>query len=163
MNAPFLPCKSVISGGQTGVDRAALDFAIAENYAHGGWCPKGRKAEDGPIPERYRLIETESENYRQRTRRNVIDSDGTLILNLGELADGTLETQRIALREGKPYFVVALGDDAWESQFSGVRAWLGQHSINRLNVAGPRESKRPGVYRLARNFLSGLTRARGAG
>lgn len=150
--------ECIISGGQSGGDRAALDFAISESCTHGGWCPKGRKAEDGPIPERYRLIEAESRSYRGRTRRNVIDSDGTLILNVGDLSDGTLETQRIALREQKPQFVVAL-DDAWEPQFAPVLGWLAQHSIRRLNVAGPRESKRPGVYRLALDFLRGLVRA----
>ena len=77
----------IISGGQAGADRAALDLAIESGLEHGGWCPRGRKAEDGPIPARYRLAETESANYRARTVRNVV-SDATLILNMGELAGG---------------------------------------------------------------------------
>ena len=155
LGPPFRLCKTIISGGQTGTDRAALDFAIAENCPHGGWCPQGRTAEDGSIPERYRLVETESDGYHQRTSRNVVESDGTLILNLGELSDGTRETQRIAEREGKPNFVVAM-DEALEPQFGAVLTWLGQHPMPRLNIAGPRESKRPGAYRRAFNFLTGL-------
>jgi hypothetical protein len=80
--------QRIVSGGQAGVDRAALDWAIARGIPHGGWCPAGRIAEDGMIPERYQLRETASPGYRERTRRNVEDSDGTLILNLGELDAG---------------------------------------------------------------------------
>jgi len=93
---------TIISGGQTGTDRAALDFAIAHGIPHGGWCPLGRRAEDGVLDPRYRLRETESKSYRQRTRRNVADSDATLILNLGELADGSLATRQLAERASKP-------------------------------------------------------------
>lgn len=145
----------IVSGGQTGVDRAALDFAIEHRYPHGGYCPKGRKAEDGLIPLCYQLVETDSENYRQRTKRNVQESDATLILNTGELADGSLETNRIAERMGKPVKVVALDDfleDA-DLRVALTQTWLRANNVNVLNVAGPRESKRPGIHCLACAFL----------
>jgi len=147
---------TIISGGQTGVDRAALDFAIAHGIPHGGWCPLGRRAEDGVLDARYRLRETESKNYRQRTRRNVADSDATLILNLGELADGSLATQQFAEREDKPVYVVALGAEDLSAEVARVGEWLAAHSIAVLNIAGPRESKRPGVYRKAVAFLESM-------
>ncbi|MCX7173435.1 MAG: putative molybdenum carrier protein [Proteobacteria bacterium] len=83
----------IVSGGQTGVDRAALDWAVQQGIPHGGWCPKGRIAEDGAIDSRYELQETNSAKYPQRTKQNIIDSDGTLILNSGELDGGSLETR----------------------------------------------------------------------
>src|SRR5438105_4205172 len=89
----------LISGGQTGVDRAALDWAIDHGLEHSGWCPKGRKAEDGVIPAHYDLQETASGRYEPRTRANVMEADGTLILNLGELNGGTLLTAEICRRE----------------------------------------------------------------
>lgn len=145
----------IVSGGQTGVDRAALDFAIEHRYPHGGYCPKGRKAENGLIPLCYQLVETDSEGYRQRTRRNVEESDATLILNVGELDGGTLETQRIAERLGKPILVIAL-DAAIEDRHEQIvraAAWLRENDVQTLNVAGPRESKRPGIHHMAYAFL----------
>lgn len=147
---------TIISGGQTGVDRAALDFAIAHDIPHGGWCPLHRRAEDGVIDQRYRLRETESKNYRQRTRRNVADSDATLILNLGELADGSLATRQFAERADKPVHVAALDVEDLAAEVVGVREWLVAHAIMILNIAGPRESKRPGVYQKASAFLEAL-------
>lgn len=147
---------TVISGGQTGVDRAALDVAITHGCKHGGWCPAGRKAEDGVIPLRYQLTETESSGYRQRTKRNVLESDGTLILNVGALDGGTLETHRIAERAGKPVHLVALDAAAWEEAIAATREWLRLHRIRVLNVAGPKESKRPGIHAQARAFLEGV-------
>lgn len=146
---------TIISGGQSGVDRAALDFAIAHGMPHGGWCPLGRRAEDGVLDPRYQLRETESKNYRQRTRRNVAESDATLILNLGELADGSLTTRQFAERASKPVHVVALDADDLAEEVARVREWLATHAITALNVAGPRESKRPGMYRKALKFLEG--------
>lgn len=149
----------VISGGQTGVDRAALDVAITQGFKRGGWCPAGRRAEDGPIALKYPLVETESSGYRQRTKRNVLESDGTLILNLGPLDGGTLETHRIAERAGKPVHVVALEDTTWDTEIAMVREWLREHRIHILNVAGPKESKRPGIYAQAQAFLTRLAEA----
>ncbi len=103
----FVP-TTIVSGGQTGVDRAALDVAIAIGIAHGGWCPAGRLSEDGSIPSRYELRETDSHEYPVRTEQNVIDSDATLILYEGRLKGGTLLTQRICRRLGKPQLSVKI-------------------------------------------------------
>lgn len=156
---PARMCGHIISGGQTGADRAALDFAIKHGYTHGGWAPQGREAEDGPIPLKYQLTELPDGGYRQRTRRNVKESDGTLILNLGELDGGSLTTQGIALKLGKPSRVVQLDAGATRELVGSTWAWLQAHRIHTLNVAGPRESKRPGIYRLTRAFLLKLDRA----
>ena len=138
-------CQHIVSGGQTGADRAALDFAITHGYTHGGWAPYERKAEDGTIPVKYQLREMDEGGYRQRTRRNVEDSDGTLILNLGKLDGGSLATQKFAKQSGKPYLVLQL-DAGMSDPTTRILEWLRQHSITALNVAGPRESKRPGIY-----------------
>lgn len=144
---------TIISGGQTGVDRAALDFAIAHDCPHGGWCPRGRRAEDGVLDARYQLIETESRNYRQRTRRNVVDSDATLILNMGKLEGGSLATLNFAAHYEKPVEVVALDGEDLEGEAARVCAWLTTNAIGKLNLAGPRASKQPDVYRRAKEFL----------
>jgi hypothetical protein len=146
----------VVTGGQTGVDRAALDVALALGLSHGGWCPRGRRAEDGPIDERYALRETESDRYHIRTERNVEDADATLILTLGgPLTGGTRLTQTYARRHGKPCRVVALGD---ETDPAAVRAWLAELDVRILNIAGPRESTQPGVYAAAADWLRRLWR-----
>ena len=150
---PRLFCRQIVSGGQTGADRAALDFAIAHGYTHGGWAPRGRQAEDGPIPLKYQLVELAEGGYRKRTRRNVEDSDGTLIVNLGELDGGTLETQVFAQKLGKPYRVVQLDLGVSAETVAGIVAWLRRHAIETLNVAGPRESNRPGIQRLTDELL----------
>jgi hypothetical protein len=137
---------TIVSGRQAGADRAALDWAIVHGIAHGGWCTKGRRAEDGPLDARYGLMETESKAYRSRTVRNVCDSDTTLIVNLGELEGGSLETLRIAERRGKPVRVVQVDAPFDEMAVVSLRTWLDAAKAGRLNVAGPRESKRPGIY-----------------
>lgn len=134
----------IISGGQTGADRAALDWAIDYGVAHGGWCPLGRKAEDGVIALKYLLTEMESPDYRKRTVANVRESDATLIVNLGLLDGGTLETARIAKQQGKPIHVIQA--DGVDEEIAAVLAWLERVRPVILNVAGPRESKRPGIY-----------------
>lgn len=147
---------NIVSGGQTGVDRAALDVAIAHGLEHGGWCPLGRRAEDGPLDSRYLLVETESGRYHTRTVRNVRDSDATLILNLGELEGGSLETMRVAERRGKPVRVVQLDVLPADDELVELREWLRTNAVVRLNVAGPREGKRPGAYRAAHAMLERL-------
>lgn len=142
--------KKVVSGGQTGVDRAALDAAMEAHIPCGGWCPKGRKAEDGTIPERYPLQETETADYAVRTRRNVRDSDGTLVLTRGGIEGGTAETVYDAERLKKPYLPIDL--DA-RPDAASVLTWIREHNISVLNVAGPRESKSHGVYADALLFL----------
>ena len=148
--------EKIISGGQTGADRAGLDVGLALNIPVGGWCPQGRRAEDGPIPSRYPLVETPERNYQTRTRRNVEASDGTLILNRGQLDGGTALTVKLARQMGKPCLIVALEEGIEQEAF---QAWLDANQIAVLNVAGPRESKRPGVYDAACRCLASLFRS----
>src|SRR5262249_16885162 len=154
-NLPFLSVQEgmltkIISGGQTGVDRAALDVALQLGLPCGGWCPKGRRAEDGPIPERYPLTETSSRAYPQPTPPNELDSDGTLILTRGRPVGGTALTIKIAAEKDKPSLVVDLGRQA---DLAAVRSWCRTHQIRVLNVAGARESEQPGIYAEAAEFL----------
>jgi len=146
-------CQHIISGGQTGADRGALDFAIKHGYTHGGFAPRGRLAEDGLIPLKYQLNELKKGGYRQRNKRNVEGSDGTLIVNLGELDGGTMATQVFAQRSSKPHLVVQLDHGVTAEVVVSVIEWVQQHDIQTLNVAGPRESKRPGIYNLTRELL----------
>ena len=147
------PIFEVISGGQTGVDRAALDVALELGICHAGWCPAGRWAEDGPIPPIYQLHETESADYRVRTEKNVIDSDATLILYRECLSGGTELTRRLAGRFNKPRMMVDL---AQGFDLLKIAAWISDEQIVRLNVAGPRESGDPGIGRQAGEFLKQL-------
>lgn len=149
---PVRPEK-IVSGGQTGVDRAALDVAISLGIPHGGWCPRGRRAEDGQIPDCYRLEETVAAEYPERTERNVIDSDATLILCGGRPAGGTLLTLRLAKKHEKPCWVVDLDRPC---DPAAIRRWMEKTVVRTLNIAGPRESQQPGVGTAARAFLMGL-------
>jgi hypothetical protein len=142
--------RRIISGGQTGVDRGALDAAIYLGIDHGGWCPRGRLAEDGLIPSRYELTETDSAKYPVRTEQNVIDSDGTLILYERELQGGTSLTLRFAKEHGKPCLTIDLADP---NEPATARDWIAEHTIEVLNIAGPRESSSPGIADAARSFL----------
>ena len=142
--------RRVVSGGQTGVDRAALDVAIALGIPHGGWCPRGRRAEDGSVPSRYALVEHSSADYAARTEANVADGDATLIIARGALSGGTALTRDVARRVGKPCLVVDLSA---RPDPIAVREWLATHAVGVLNVAGPRESQRPGIGDEARAFL----------
>ena len=143
----------IVSGGQTGVDRAALDVALALGVPCGGWCPRGRRAEDGPLDERYPLQETPWDGYPQRTEWNVRDSDGTLVLTDGPADRGTAFSIRVAERHGKPCLVLDL---AGRPSLDDVRAWARAHVVRVLNVAGSRESSAPGIYNLAAAFLREL-------
>lgn len=139
-----------MSGGQTGVDRAALDVALELGVPCGGWCPRGRSSEDGRIDDRYPLTETASANPARRTRRNVRDSDATLIIATPPLTGGTALTRRVAERARRPW-LVADPDDPDAAQ--AIRVWLLRHAIRVLNVAGPRESVCPGIHDRAANIL----------
>jgi hypothetical protein len=138
----MLKLKKIMSGGQTGVDRAALDFAIRRGIPHGGYCPKGRRSENGRIADRYRLIECDSPDYAMRTALNVVHSDGTLILSRGQPAGGTHLTAAFCAQYGKPSLVIDLDRALNPEAFA---AWLRDHWIETLNVAGPRESKQSGI------------------
>ena len=146
----------VVSGGQSGVDRAALDAALQLGIPCGGWCPRGRRAEDGPIPDRYALRETEEDAYEVRTERNVCDSDATLILACSPLHGGTLLTADLARRHAKPCLVL---DPQRELTPARALNWLIQHQVRVLNVAGPRETSHPSIYPEARRWLLSLFRA----
>jgi len=145
----------VVSGGQTGVDRAALDAARALGLPCGGWCPRDRRAEDGLIAAIYPLVATPSTDYAQRTRWNVRDSDGTLVLTRGRVEGGTAFTVAVARRRRRPLLVVDL---ATEPDPVEADRWVREAGIGVLNVAGPRESQRPGIGAEARAFLERLFR-----
>ena len=129
---------TIVSGGQTGADRAALDWAIARQVPHGGWCPAGRLAEDGLIPDRYQLRETPSAAYPERTRLNVEDSDATLIISPRPLEGGTLLTVKHAEEVDKPMLIVTSENEEDAPEF--LRAFIQEHEVGILNVAGPRAS-----------------------
>ncbi|HEV2437138.1 MAG TPA: putative molybdenum carrier protein [Verrucomicrobiae bacterium] len=143
----------IISGGQTGVDRAALDFAIRHGFEHGGWCPRGRLAEDGVIPPIYRLCETDSAEYDERTEKNLVDSDATLIVaRERELSGGTAFTKICAKQHGRPLLVVCERDGLSHGAAS-LSKFLKQNKVRTLNVAGPRESLMPGIGKFVRELL----------
>ena len=145
--------ERIVSGGQTGADRAALDVALLRGIPCGGWCPKGRRAEDGPIDGRYPLQETPTPDYMQRTDWNVRDSDGTLIVAHRPLSGGTAITERFAQRRGRPCLVVHPDE---EDAVARTRRWLAQHPIAVLNVAGPRESSGTASYAATRRLLEAI-------
>lgn len=145
--------NKIISGGQTGVDRAALDVALQLNIPHGGWCPKGRLSESGIIPEKYLLTETLSSDYSERTLLNIKDSDGTLILVPTipfNVNDGTHLTIQKVKAKHKPYLIIDLSK---ENNIDEVINWTKENNIKLLNIAGPRESQCSGVYNKAFEYL----------
>ncbi len=159
MNSKSRRLRKVISGGQTGVDQAALLAAIKSGVAHGGWCPAGRRSEEGKINAKFNLQETTSRNYAVRTERNVVESDGTLILYLGELAGGTLLTRKLAKKHGKLFYCQTL--DSARGSFrslalDAIGDWIEESKVEVLNVAGPRESSFPGIASIAEDFLTEL-------
>jgi len=143
----------IISGGQTGVDQAALSVAISLGIAHGGWCPSDRRCEGGEIPLHFSLTPMPTPSYAARTRQNIIDSDATLILHRGPLTGGTLLTHNIVRKLSRPLLEVELDDHRVVEK---VRRWLQENAISTLNVAGPRESNSPGIYEGARCVLSAI-------
>lgn len=143
--------EQIVSGGQTGADRAALDWAIQHGIPHGGWCPQGRRAEDGVIPARYSLQETPSRNYRQRTKWNIRDADATLIVTLTkDLTGGTLVTQQYAKKMTRPCLHV-FPASGWRER---MKAFRDTNSIRVLNIAGPRASHAPGIEQFVHEVLS---------
>ena len=145
--------QKIISGAQTGADRAALDFALEYGIDCGGWVPPGRQAEDGPVPEHYNVWEMEAGGYPERTEKNVEDSDGTLIFSHGELTGGSLLTWEYAEKNGKPCLHIDFNRLIAFDAAIDVNDWLSEHRIAVLNVAGPRESKDPEIYQAVFKML----------
>lgn len=145
--------QKLISGGQTGADRAALDFAIARGLPHGGWCPCGRLAEDGIIPARYQLTETPTADFAQRTEWNVRDSDATVIFSLQPLlTGGSRLTAEFAQQYAKPCLHLSRERDGLTAARK-LAAFIRKHRIRTLNVAGPRQSQEPEIGAFARAIL----------
>jgi hypothetical protein len=148
--------EKIVSGGQTGVDRAALDAAIALGIPHGGWLPRGRKTENGPLPHTYQLKEMDSITYKDRTLQNVIDSDGTLIIARGPLSGGSIITLKAARAIDKPCLHINLKNTPAFLATSTIVEWLMDFNIKILNVAGPRASKDPTIYDDAKKIVEGV-------
>lgn len=146
----------IISGGQTGVDRGALEAALAWGLPHGGHCPRGRRAEDGRIPDVFELVETESPHYPARTALNVANSDGTLLLVRGKegfaKSRGTKLTLEFCERKNnkKPWWAA---DPRVDAHVARVCEWIVKFDLRVLNVAGPRESTNPGIQGETRDFM----------
>lgn len=138
--------EKIISGGQTGADRAALDFAVSRDISHGGYVPKGRLTEEGPLPARYRLEEMSTKSYARRTEKNIQEADGTLIVSHGEISGGTALTRQLALKMAKPWIHVDLEKHSLERGAAMVRTWMTGHRIRVMNVAGSRASGDPEIY-----------------
>lgn len=147
----------IISGGQTGADQAALDAAITLHIPHGGWLPKGRKTENGPLPLRYALCELNSARYRDRTEKNILHADGTLIFSFGPLSGGSALTESLAIRHDRPFLHIdfELVDSTQASAL--VETWLQTLQPETVNIAGPRASSEPRIYEAVYTLLTALS------
>ena len=145
--------KKIISGGQTGADRAALDFAIAHNISYGGWIPKGRKTEDGTLPENYQLQEMSTGSYADRTEKNILNSNGTLIVSHGKLTGGSALTRKYAKQHRKPFLHIDLQATSSPDAAKMIQEWVARNDIKAMNVAGPRASKDPKIYQATIDLL----------
>ncbi len=148
--------EKIVSGGQTGVDRGALDAALACGFPCGGWCPAGRLAEDGPIADRYPLRELPGGGYLDRTIRNLEDSDGTLVLFFGDLEGGTQQTVLHCRKRTRPCKLIDLSRTDVDAVVQEIVEFIAEHGIRVLNVAGPRASKVPTARRLAFDCIARL-------
>lgn len=145
--------KKVISGGQTGADRGGLDAAILAGVEVGGWCPRGRKAEDGRIPDQYPLKEHESPDYPPRTLANIKDSDGTVIFTFGPAERGSALTIHLSKKLDKPFLHIDLKKTNAHQASVLVWLFLRKNRVATVNIAGNRESKSPGIGRLVENVM----------
>jgi hypothetical protein len=149
--------KKIISGAQTGADRAGIDAAIESGYEYGGWLPKGRKSEDGTVPEKYtKLQEMTRGGYPKRTEQNVIDSDGTVIFTYGKLTTGSALTRKFANQHKKPCLHIDL--DIIKDPVSVIKDWAIEWGIKVLNVAGRSASKAPGIYDQVKDIINQILR-----
>jgi len=144
--------ERIISGGQTGADRAALNVAIQLGIPHGGWCPRGRRAEDGRIPDHYQLQETRDDGYLVRTKRNVESSDGTIIF-VDRMTAGSARTRDYCRQIRKPFVIIANTTSRGEYGRARLIAWLHLAQPRILNVAGSRESRAPGIASAVHSLL----------
>ncbi|MBN2398303.1 MAG: putative molybdenum carrier protein [Deltaproteobacteria bacterium] len=150
--------EKIVSGGQTGADRAALDAAIRLGIPHGGWIPKGRRTEGGFLPARYHMREMPTADYAARTERNVLDSDGTLIVSHGSLDGGSALTEAFAEQHGRPHIHLDMDRLPVREAADALKRWISDNAIRVLNVAGPRESRDPDIYRVTAAVLETLFR-----
>ncbi|MGI8883064.1 MAG: putative molybdenum carrier protein [Pyrinomonadaceae bacterium] len=149
--------KKIISGGQTGADRAAFDFALENGFKIGGFVPKDRSAEDGRISDKYvNLIETETEDYAERTELNVKIADATLILSHGELKGGSLLTKQFAEKYKKPFLLIDLSALSMEKAVGQMQKWVNSLNCENLNIAGSRASEDAEIYDATKRFLQKL-------
>lgn len=149
----------IISGGQTGVDRAALDIALERGIEAGGWCPAGRLDEFGRIPARYPLKEMENGGFTERTLQNVKDSDGTVIIYPGKLSGGTEQTFRFCVEQRRPHELIDACKISTEKAAQLITDFVRENKIDILTVAGPRQSEWPEGYEYASRALKAfLTR-----
>ncbi len=148
----------IISGGQTGVDRAALDVALKHGIKCGGWCPAGRLDEFGRIPDQYLLQELEGGGFTERTLLNVKDSDGTVIIYPGKLSGGTDQTVRFCVEQQRPHQLIDASKISAEDAAKLISDFVRKHKIKILNVAGPRQSEWPEGYDLASRALDGFAK-----
>jgi hypothetical protein len=145
--------EKIISGGQTGADQGALDIALKLDIDHGGWIPRGRKTEAGPLPDKYRLQEMPTGEYHKRTEKNVASAEATVIFSHGPLTGGSLLTQQVAIRHGRPWLHVDLETlPAFEASRT-INDWIKEYDIRVLNVAGPRASQDPHIYKATADIL----------
>lgn len=145
--------EKIVSGGQTGVDQAALDAAIKLGIPYGGWIPKGRKTENGPLPEKYNMKEMPTSPYSHRTEQNVIDADGTLIISRGSLTDGSEYTRKMAMKHSRLWLHLDISRRTKFHAATSIVSWIAENSIRILNVAGPRASKDSEIYLDALNII----------
>ncbi len=149
-----MPLEKIVSGGQTGVDRGALDAALAAGFACGGWCPEGRLAEDGEIPARYLMEVLAGSGYEKRTLQNVLDSDGTAILYFGVLEGGTLQTRENCVAHGKPVEIIDASRATPDEAAARIGEFIRKNGIAVLNFSGPRASKQPAAHDYARATIA---------
>lgn len=155
-----MPIAKIVSGGQTGADRGGILAAIRCKIPYSGWCPKGRRAEDGVIPAKYHLHETTSSNYLARTETNVKNSDATLIFTIGKLTGGSLKTLEFAKKHNKPVLHIDIGEYSKEEAVKWILRWF-EGDVTKptpprncvLNVAGQRESKAPGIQEKTKEII----------
>lgn len=146
----------IVSGAQTGVDRGALDAALEAGVPCGGWCPEGRKAEDGMIPDIYPVRVIPGAGYAARTRQNVLDSDATLIIYFNELSGGTKYTLNCCRTENRPYLLINANKDNVDDAVRSLKEFVREHQLAILNVAGPRASNVPSAHGYTQNLMSRL-------